>query len=147
VGNGQHACQYLAPYIFRVALSNNRIVRLANDQVAFRYRASDTGQNKLCTLPAEEFIHRFLQHVLPKAFVKVRYYGFFSPGRRPCFGLPGGRRTGPVRVARSPAACFFRLSPAKMAGLVRCQPLATCDVPRLCGRIVPSSPRQGGSTR
>ena len=83
VGNGQHACKYLAPYIFRVALSNNRIVQLADDQVAFRYRASDTGQTKLCTLPAEEFIRRFLQHVLPKAFVKVRYYGFLAPGRRP----------------------------------------------------------------
>jgi hypothetical protein len=55
---------------------------LENDKVTFRYRATDTGEPKLCTLSAEAFIHRFLQHVLPKAFVKVRYYGFFAPGCR-----------------------------------------------------------------
>jgi hypothetical protein len=48
----------------------------------FRYRATDTGEPKLCTLSAEAFIHRFLQHVLPKGFVKVRYFGFFAPGCR-----------------------------------------------------------------
>lgn len=82
VGNGRRAFKYLAPYIFRVALSNNRLVRLADDQVTLRYRTSDTGQTRLCTLPVEEFIRRFLQHVLPKGFVKVRYYGFLAPGRR-----------------------------------------------------------------
>jgi hypothetical protein len=78
VGNGSTALKYLAPYIFRVALSNRRLVKLENDQVTFRYRSSDTGQIKLCILPADEFIHRFLQHVLPKGFVKVRYFGFFA---------------------------------------------------------------------
>jgi hypothetical protein len=75
--------KYLAPYIFRVAISNNRIVRLANGEVTFLFKAHDTGKTKACKLPAEEFIRRFLQHVLPKGFVKVRYYGFFSPGLRP----------------------------------------------------------------
>ena len=51
--------------------------------MTFRYRATDTGRLRTSTLPAEEFIRRFLQHVLPKHFVKVRYYGFFSPGLRP----------------------------------------------------------------
>ena len=82
VGNGRTALKYLAPYVFRVAISNRRLVKLENDQVTFRYRATDTGQLRLCTLSAEEFIHRFLQHVLPKGFVKVRYYGFFAPGCR-----------------------------------------------------------------
>lgn len=82
VGNGETAFKYLAPYIFRVAISNSRLLRVENDQVTFRYRASDSGQVKLCTLAAEEFIHRFLQHVLPKGFVKVRYYGFLSAGHR-----------------------------------------------------------------
>jgi hypothetical protein len=82
VGNGRTALKYLAPYVFRVAISNRRLVKLENDQVTFRYRATDTGQLKLCTLSAEEFIHRFLQHVLPKGFVKVRYFGFFAPGCR-----------------------------------------------------------------
>jgi len=82
VGDGRTALKYLAPYIFRVAISNRRLVKLENGQVTFRYRATDTGQLKLCTLTAEEFIHRFLQHVLPKGFVKVRYFGFFAPGCR-----------------------------------------------------------------
>jgi hypothetical protein len=83
VGCGQQALKYLAPYIFRVAISNRRILQLEDEQVTFRYRATDTGQERLCTLAAEEFIRRFLQHVLPKGFVKVRYYGSFSSGSRP----------------------------------------------------------------
>ena len=82
VGNGSTALKYLAPYVFRVAISNRRLVKLENDQVTFHYRTTDTGQLKLCTLSAEAFIHRFLQHVLPKGFVKVRYFGFFAPGCR-----------------------------------------------------------------
>jgi hypothetical protein len=83
VGDGVRALKYLAPYIFRVAISNKRILKLADDKVTFRYRTSDTGKFKTCVLPAEEFMRRFLQHVLPKGFVKVRYYGFFSSGLRP----------------------------------------------------------------
>jgi hypothetical protein len=81
VGDGRTAFKYLAPYIFRVAISNRRIVKVENDQVTFRYK-TNSGQTKFCTLPAEKFIHRFLQHILPKSFVKVRYYGLFSPAHR-----------------------------------------------------------------
>lgn len=80
VGQGATALKYLAPYIFRVALSNRRLVKVDNDRVTFRYTQAKTGQTRFCTLPAEQFIQRFLQHVLPKGFVKVRYYGLF--GRR-----------------------------------------------------------------
>jgi putative transposase/transposase-like zinc-binding protein len=83
VGTGQTALKYLAPYIFRVALSHRRLVKLANDQVTFCYTDAASRQTKFCTLPAEQFLHRFLQHVLPKGFVKVRYYGFFAPSARP----------------------------------------------------------------
>ncbi len=82
VGNGRAALKYLAPYVFRVALSNNRLVKLADGQVTFRYKTSATGETKFCALPVCQFIHRFLQHVLPKGFVKVRYYGLFSAGNR-----------------------------------------------------------------
>jgi len=81
-GNGLSALKYLAPYIFRVAISNNRIVKITNQQVTFHFKATDTGKIKTCNLAVEEFIRRFLQHVLPRGFVKVRYYGFFSPGLR-----------------------------------------------------------------
>jgi hypothetical protein len=83
VGNGQAALKYLAPYIHRVAISNRRLLSLSqgnleNAQVTFQYRASDTGQLKTCTLFVEHFIQRFFQHVLPRGFVKVRYFGFFG---------------------------------------------------------------------
>jgi predicted RNA-binding Zn-ribbon protein involved in translation (DUF1610 family) len=79
VGDGRAALKYLAPYIFRVAISNRRILKLENDQVTFRFKDTQTGKTKLCTLSALEFIRRFLQHILPRGFVKVRYYGLFSP--------------------------------------------------------------------
>lgn len=82
VGRGKRALQYLAPYIFRVALSNKRLVGMTPDSVSFRFRPSGSKKEQLCSLSPFEFIRRFLQHVLPKGFVKVRYYGFFSPGQR-----------------------------------------------------------------
>jgi hypothetical protein len=82
VGNGLAALKYLAPYIFRVALNNRRILKMASGMVTFSYKDSKSGETRFSLLRAEEFIRRFLQHVLPKGFVKVRYYGFFSPGKR-----------------------------------------------------------------
>jgi hypothetical protein len=82
VGSRRAALKYLAPYIFRVALSNSRIVRVVDDQVTFRYTVGDTGQTAYCTLPIQEFLRRFLQHSLPKGFVKVRYYGLCRLGTR-----------------------------------------------------------------
>ena len=83
VGSGESALKYLAPYIFRVALSNRRIVKVENDKVTFWYQESKSKKRCYCTLAAEKFIRRFLQHVLPKGFVKVRYFGLFSPSYRP----------------------------------------------------------------
>lgn len=82
VGTGEPAFKYLAPYIFRVAISNNRIVKLENGTVTFEYKESATDRVKSCEVTAEEFIRRFLQHVLPDRFVKVRYYGLLSPSNR-----------------------------------------------------------------
>jgi hypothetical protein len=82
VGTAHSALKYLAPYIFRVALSNNRIVRVADEKVTFRYTVSKSGQTAYCALPVQEFLRRFLQHILPKGFVKVRYYGLFRLGNR-----------------------------------------------------------------
>ncbi len=82
VGSGQPAFKYLAPYIFRVAISNSRLRKLENGNVTFSYKESTTDQLKSCKLTAEEFIRRFLQHVLPPRFIKVRYYGLLSPKYR-----------------------------------------------------------------
>jgi Putative transposase/Transposase zinc-binding domain len=96
VGRGQAAFRYLAPYIFRVAISNRRILQLEDGKVTFQYKEAATNQRKTCTVPAEEFIRRFLQHVLPNRFIKVRYYGLLSPGNRHLLTrarqLLGGRR-------------------------------------------------------
>jgi len=82
VGSGTAALKYLAPYIFRVALSNKRIVGMQDDRVTFRYRDGKTKQIRSCTVPVLTFIGRFLQNVLPKGFVKVRSYGWFSRRQR-----------------------------------------------------------------
>ena len=70
---------YLGRYTHRVALSNDRLVRLESNQVTFRWRdSSDNNKIKLLTLETFEFIRRFLLHVLPDQFVKIRYYGILS---------------------------------------------------------------------
>jgi len=82
VGNGAGALKYLAPYIFRVAISNKRILSLEDDQVTFGYTDGRSGQRKTCTVSAEEFIRRFLQHVPPKGLHRVRTYGLLHPVHR-----------------------------------------------------------------
>jgi len=77
-GSGQKVLEYLGRYVFRIAISNSRIEQIDNGQVTFRYRNSRTQQWRRVTLPALEFIARFLQHVLPRGCAKVRYYGIWS---------------------------------------------------------------------
>jgi len=73
---------YLARYVHRIAITNNRILALQEGKVTFRYKDSRNHCTKTMTLPALEFIRRFLQHVLPVGLHKVRYYGLFSPCHR-----------------------------------------------------------------
>ena len=71
--------EYLARYTHRIAISNYRIVKLENDRVFFRYRDyRDDNKQKITSLPAVEFIRRFLLHVVPKRFVRIRYVGLLS---------------------------------------------------------------------
>jgi hypothetical protein len=77
--NPQKVIDYLGRYTHRVALSNDRLVKLEGNEVTFRWRDSaDNNKIKLLTLEALEFIRRFLLHVLPSQFVKIRYYGILS---------------------------------------------------------------------
>jgi hypothetical protein len=73
---------YLGRYVHRVAITNRRILKLENGRVTFRWQVSATGATRTMTLPSEEFLRRFLQHVLPKGMHKVRYYGLLGPTRR-----------------------------------------------------------------
>jgi len=78
VGDADQSLEYLSRYVFRVAISDHRVVQVKDGKVTFLYRDKETRQNKTCTLEALEFIRRYLQHVLPKGFMKVRHYGFLS---------------------------------------------------------------------
>jgi len=79
VGSSEASLKYLAPYVFRVALSNNRIVKVEDRKVFLRYRKTGSNRWRLLVLDVMEFMRRFLQHVLPTGFMKVRYYGFLHP--------------------------------------------------------------------
>jgi hypothetical protein len=74
--NGRSAFTYLAPYVFRVAISNSRIVGLTDRTVTCTYRKPGSARPRTINLDAIEFIRRFLQHVLPDGFMKVRHFGF-----------------------------------------------------------------------
>ncbi len=79
VGTAEATLNYLAPYIFKVAISESRIIKVEGDQVFFRYKKPHSERWRIMALPVMEFMRRFLQHVLPTGFMKVRYYGFLSP--------------------------------------------------------------------
>jgi hypothetical protein len=73
---------YLGRYVHRVAISNNRIVKVENDRVTFLYRDHSDGKLKPITVDADEFIRRFFLHALPDNFYRIRYYGFLSTKTR-----------------------------------------------------------------
>jgi hypothetical protein len=76
----QHVYAYLSRYTHRVAISNHRLVSCQDGQVTFRARNNASPEKpRLVTLPAQEFIRRFLLHVLPSGFVKIRHYGLLAP--------------------------------------------------------------------
>jgi hypothetical protein len=75
--------EYLGRYTHRVAISNNRIVSFQNGYVTFKWRDyRDNNKQKYMTVTAKEFIRRFLMHVLPNKFVKIRHYGILSNRNR-----------------------------------------------------------------
>ena len=78
VGDSEATLKYLAPYIFRVAISDARIICVKGRSVTFSYRKKESNRLRQTTLDVPEFIRRFLQHVLPAGFMKVRHYGFMS---------------------------------------------------------------------
>ena len=81
-GNGQRVLDYLARYLFRVAISNSRLEHVDDQRVIFCYRDNRTQELRRATLSGVDFLHRFLQHVLPRRFTKVRYFGLWSRARR-----------------------------------------------------------------
>lgn len=77
--NAEHVIKYLGQYTHRVAISNHRLQNIDDNSVSFYYKDyRNNGKNKLTTLPGVEFLRRFCMHILPKGFVKIRYYGILS---------------------------------------------------------------------
>jgi predicted nucleic acid-binding Zn ribbon protein len=95
-GGPEHVLRYLGAYTHRVAISNSRLVTLSDGNVTFRWRDSAHGNKKrLMTLGADEFLRRFLLHLLPPGFVRIRNFGFLANRKRAtllprCFRLLGG---------------------------------------------------------
>jgi hypothetical protein len=82
-GGPEHVLHYLARYTHRVAISNHRIVNLAEGKVTFRWKDyAHKSKQRLMTVTAEEFLRRFLLHTLPRGFVRIRFCGFLANRRR-----------------------------------------------------------------
>ena len=82
-GGAEHVLHYLGCYTHRVAISNHRLVDLADGVVTFRWRDSaHKNKKRLMRLPLDEFLRRFFLHVLPMRFVRIRHFGLFAHRRR-----------------------------------------------------------------
>jgi hypothetical protein len=82
-GGAEHVLNYLARYTHRVAISNHRLEAFENGRVSFRWRDyAHGGKNKIMTVSADEFLRRFLLHVLPRGLVRIRHFGLFANRRR-----------------------------------------------------------------
>jgi hypothetical protein len=108
-GGPAYVLHYLGRYTHRVAISNHRLVSFTDDQVTFRWRDSaHHNEQKLMTLSLDEFLRRFLLHLLPKGFVRIRNFGFLANRRRPtllplCFYLLGMAQPSPAQPEVSSA--------------------------------------------
>jgi len=109
----EHALRYLGAYTHRVAISNHRLLALNDGYVTFRWRDSAHGnEKKPMTLPVDEFLRRFLLHLLPRGFVRIRNFGFLANRRRAallpiCFELlrRPSESTPPARPASANQPC------------------------------------------
>lgn len=82
-GGPKHVLHYLGRYTHRVAISNHRIVSVTESQVTFRWKDyKNNNKIRTRTLSCEEFLYRFLQHIFPKGFIRIRYFGFLANRKR-----------------------------------------------------------------
>ena len=116
-GGPEYALRYLGRYTHRVAISNHRLVAFVDGQVTFRWRDSaHKNKKRLMTLPVEEFLRRFLLHLLPRSYVRIRHFGFLANRRRAallplCFALLGTAtesQATPTAPAADPTPVLWR---------------------------------------
>ena len=131
--SGEAVLKYLSRYVFRIAITNARIENLEDGHITFRYKDRATNQQRHCRLDNYSFLDRFLQHVLPKGFHKVRYYGLWHHSKRSqqqALRLLVLKELGPQAAAPSETIS------AKMAGLVEIAEL-TSEAERLAAERDP----------
>ncbi len=133
MGGANSVLQYLGRYAHRVAIANSRILELKKGNVSFRYKDNrDHGAQKIMTLQAVEFIRRFLQHILPNNFYKIRYYGILAPVntlslREQCLALIG-KITFFSRLEGLNAMEVYRIITGKDAALCPCCKLGRMEI-------------------
>lgn len=109
-GGPDQVINYLGRYTHRVAISNDRILKLADDQVSFRYKDyKDGARQKVMTLKADEFIRRFLLHILPKGLHKIRYYGLMATRNRKTLLAKARKCLGQAPIEPAQALLWFEL--------------------------------------
>lgn len=111
LGGPEQVLEYLGRYTHRVAIANERLVAVEAQAVAFRVRADGAGKRRTLRLPGEEFVRRFLLHVLPTGFKRIRHYGLLAPSRK-AFRLGAARAVlgvpPPDPAVVEPVADFMR---------------------------------------
>jgi hypothetical protein len=142
-GGAEHVLNYLARYTHRVAISNHRLVAFENGRVSFRWRDyAHGGKKKVMTVSAEEFLRRFLLHVLPRGLVRIRHFGIFA----------NRRRSAALQRCRALLAIAPSVDPAEIPGL-RCPAcsgimlvveLLTCSQLYFRSNLTCSAPRRSG---
>jgi hypothetical protein len=116
-GGPEHVLHYLARYTHRVAISNHRLLNVTDHDVTFRWKDyAHRSKSRAMTLTHEEFLRRFLQHVLPTGFPRIRYFGFLANRSRKLL-LPLCRRL----LDASPALVAMSVSVASVQSCPRCQ--------------------------
>jgi Putative transposase/Transposase zinc-binding domain len=138
-GGPEHVLKYLARYTHRVAISNSRLLALDDGRVTFRYKDyADAHRHKTMTLSADEFLRRFVQHVLPKGFVKTRHYGLLA-------NRPREERLALCRCLLFPATVHATLptgrSPDVVIEAARTIRCSHCSSPRIVYRELPPQPQ------
>jgi hypothetical protein len=121
-GSGAAVVRYLARYVGRTAISDERIMAMTDETVTFRYTDSATRRKKVCTLSAEEFLRRYLQHVPPAGQHRVRYFGWMHPAARLRLRIVETLLAKPIVVAApppEPCQWHLRCSHCARFGLVR----------------------------
>jgi len=140
VSDGRAVLKYLAPYVFRVAISDNRILECTDTSVTFQYTPSKSKTTKTRTVEGCQFVRGFLQHALPKGFRIVRHYGWMASNSRTTldrikwlylgwtYWLGSGVAPQPERRKPQRPKCSHCVSELRMIGMTNAEGRIICRV-------------------